>query len=99
MPAEAGGRRVAQAGTASLPTRPPGPIAQTRADHQARPLGDWQSDNAVDLAVPAGSDVLAVDDGQIVAVSAHSATLRTRAERFFYDGLRRVDVGDGQRVT
>src|SRR3954468_17976937 len=30
-------RRVAETGTPSLPTRPPGPIAQTRADHQARP--------------------------------------------------------------
>src|SRR3954469_3876219 len=51
-PAAAGGQRVADTGTASLPTRPPGPIAQTRGDHQARPLGRWQDDNAVDLAVP-----------------------------------------------
>jgi hypothetical protein len=95
----ASGRRVADAGTPSLPTQPPGPIAQTRADHRARPLGSWQTDDAVDLAVPAGSDVLAVDDGEIVKVSADSVTLRTRSNRFFYAGLRRVGVHDGERVS
>ena len=44
--APASGERVADAGTPSLPTRPPGPIAVTRADYQARPLGSWQTDNS-----------------------------------------------------
>ena len=91
-----------------LPTRPPGPIIQTSRDHQARPLGNWQNDNAVDIAVRAGSDVLAVDDGEIVRVGGspprhgagviggYSITLRTRSNQFLYAHLlrRRVELGE-----
>ena len=104
-------RNVAQpAAPASLPTRPPGPIIQTTADHRARPLGNWQSDNAVDIGVPRGSDVLAVDDGEVVRVSGSpprehggeiggfSITLRTRSNTYFYTHLLRARVRAGDRV-
>ena len=87
-----------------------GPIIQTVADHKARPLGNWQSDNAVDIGVPAGTDVLAVDDGEIVKVSGSpprrgagviggfSITLRTSTNQFFYAHLLRASVQPGDRV-
>ncbi|MGZ8634930.1 MAG: M23 family metallopeptidase [Solirubrobacteraceae bacterium] len=111
VPVVAGNQRVAEARTPSLPTRPPGPIIQTRADHRARPLGTWQSDNAVDIGVPTATDVLAVDDGEIVkvdgsaprrgagAIGGYSITLRTRSNQFFYTHLLRVRVQPGERVT
>ena len=109
IPSATGNQAGARLGTPPrLPTRPPGPIIQTSRDHQARPLGNWQNDNAVDIAVRAGSDVLAVDDGQIVRVGGspprhgagviggYSITLRTRSNQFFYAHLlrRRVELGE-----
>ena len=104
-------RNVAQTSApASLPTRPPGPVIQTAADHRARPLGNWQSDNAVDIGVSRGTDVLAVDDGEVVRVSGspprehggviggYSITLRTRSNTYFYGHLLRVRVRAGDRV-
>lgn len=35
------------------------------AGHMSRPLGNWQSDNAVDLMAPAGTKWIAVEDGTI----------------------------------
>jgi murein DD-endopeptidase MepM/ murein hydrolase activator NlpD len=37
----------------------------TVADHMSRPLGNWQSDNAVDLMCPPGVKWIAVEDGKI----------------------------------
>lgn len=37
----------------------------TVADHMSRPLGNWQSDNAVDMMVAAGTKWHAVEDGKI----------------------------------
>jgi murein DD-endopeptidase MepM/ murein hydrolase activator NlpD len=34
-------------------------------------LGNWQSDNAVDLGVPIGTAMIAVDSGRVVKVSPH----------------------------
>jgi murein DD-endopeptidase MepM/ murein hydrolase activator NlpD len=104
LPVNASGQRVADASTPSLPTQPPGPIVQTRADHQARSLGRWQDDNAIDIGVPSGTDVLAVDDGEIVKLSGsptrgYSITLRTASNRFFYSPLQRVSVRLGEHVT
>jgi murein DD-endopeptidase MepM/ murein hydrolase activator NlpD len=94
-----------------FPTRPSGPIIQSRADHHARPLGNWQSDNAVDVGVPSGTEVLAVADGEILrtggsaprrgssVIGGYSVTLRTDSNRFFYTHLIEVRVRAGQRVS
>lgn len=39
----------------------------TVADHMSRPLGNWQSDNAVDLMASPGTKWVAVEDGKISA--------------------------------
>jgi murein DD-endopeptidase MepM/ murein hydrolase activator NlpD len=35
-------------------------------------IGNWQSDNAVDLGVPVGTKMLALDDGKVIKLSPHS---------------------------
>ena len=42
-----------------------GRSSRRRPTISARPLGNWQSDNAIDIAVPAGTAVLAVGDGTV----------------------------------
>jgi murein DD-endopeptidase MepM/ murein hydrolase activator NlpD len=92
------------------PLARPGPIIATPADHQARPLGNWQSDDAVDIAVPAGTVVLAVDDGVLEQPHSsrptrsdrtdwHEVTLRTAHNAYFYAHLTRVLVTRGQHVN
>lgn len=78
--------------------------------HRARALGDWQSDNAVDIGVPQGTRVLAVDDGEIIRLSGawhggggrtdgFTVTLRTATNEWFYTHLRsRAALRVGQRV-
>lgn len=39
--------------------------------HMSRPLGNWQSDNAVDIGCPERSQVLAITDGKVVKISGH----------------------------
>lgn len=99
------------AGTASHPLARQGPTIATPADHQARPLGNWQSDNAIDIAVPAGTGVLAVDDGTIErtrgsapnrrggVIGGYSVTLRTANNAYFYAHLTRVAVRPGEHVV
>lgn len=106
-----GGTRIAaSSGTASYPLAAHGPIIATPADHQQRALGNWQSDNAVDIGVPAGTRVLAVDGGTVVRVGGsaprhgggviggYSITLKTKSNAFFYTHLLRNTVRAGQRV-
>lgn len=52
---------------ASFPVRNFGGVAA----HMSRPLGNWQSDNAIDIGCPERSAVLAIDDGKIVKLSGH----------------------------
>lgn len=41
------------------------------AAHKARPFGNWQSDNAVDIGCPLGTAVYAVADGKITQLGGH----------------------------
>lgn len=69
---------------------------------------NWQSDEAIDIAVPVGTTALAVVDGVIEKVSikpsgggrfaGSSVTLRGKNNRFFYAHLSKVTVKQGQRV-
>jgi murein DD-endopeptidase MepM/ murein hydrolase activator NlpD len=71
-------------------------------------LGNWQSDNAVDLGVPRGTKVLAVDDGTIVKTvdrpdgagrfSGSQVTLNTATNAFFYTHLSQLGAQTGQQV-
>ena len=94
---------------AGYPLARHGPIIATPADHQARPQGNWQSDNAVDIAVPAGTGVLAADDGVVAQTdrprpepngmtAGHDVTLRTADNAYFYAHLTRLIVARGQRL-
>jgi hypothetical protein len=73
------------------------------------PPDNLASDNAVDLAVPVGTPVLAVTDGTIGSLigpldsnDPHLAGLRVHldgaADRFYYAHLSRIDVVPGQHV-
>jgi murein DD-endopeptidase MepM/ murein hydrolase activator NlpD len=97
-------------GTASYPLARRGPIIATPADHRARPLGNWQSDNAIDVAVPAGTEVLAVGDGTVErtggsaprrgggVIGGYNVTLRTADNGYFYAHMRRVLVRASEHV-
>jgi murein DD-endopeptidase MepM/ murein hydrolase activator NlpD len=81
------------------------------AAHKARPFGNWQSDNAVDIGVPRGTAVLAVADGTITRLGGawhggsgnpdgFNVTLDAGARRWFYTHLmERVDLSVGQRLS
>lgn len=67
-------------------------------------LGNWQSDNAVDIAVPVGTPMLAVDSGVIAKVTRHpqgagrfagdQITLVGQGNSYFYaHGLATVKAG------
>jgi murein DD-endopeptidase MepM/ murein hydrolase activator NlpD len=71
-------------------------------------LGNWQSDNAVDLGIPVGTAMIAVDSGRVVKVSPHAqdgsrfagdaiTIVGDHGNSFFYKhGVSSVKVG--QRV-
>lgn len=74
-------------------------------------LGNWQSDNAVDIAVPVGTDVIAVEDGQIRAdgmwntgynpssrFSGLDVPLYGVTHNFWYTHMSQRLVNDGQHV-
>jgi hypothetical protein len=106
-PLPAGGDGSARA---AYPLARHGPIISTPADHQARPRGNWQSDNAVDIAVPAGTSVLAVDDGIVEqtrgstpprrgVIDGYSVTLHTDTNAYFYAHMTRVLVTEGEHLN
>lgn len=71
---------------------------------------NWQSDNAIDIAVPVGTAALAPDDGQVVRVSGgwaggasrfdgYGVTIQTRdGNQFWFGHLERASVRPGDRV-
>jgi murein DD-endopeptidase MepM/ murein hydrolase activator NlpD len=73
------------------------------AAHMSRPLGNWQSDNAVDLAAPPGTAVFACEAGTVekvylAHVDDHSSNIFgaqvtitcDRGRQFFYTHIRSV---------
>jgi murein DD-endopeptidase MepM/ murein hydrolase activator NlpD len=72
-------------------------------------LGNWQSDNAVDIAVPVGTPLIALQDGVVVKVKHHpqnggrfagdQVTVRgANGNMYFYGHGSETDVKPGQRV-
>lgn len=52
---------------AAFPVRNYGGVAA----HKSRPLGNWQSDEAIDIGCPERSQVLAIDDGHVTKISGY----------------------------
>ncbi len=77
--------------------------------HKARALGNWESDNAIDLGVPNGTPVYAVADGtigsQIGSLGSGNPKLAglrlhlvTHGNEFYYAHLKHLSVKAGQSV-
>lgn len=69
------------------------------AAHGARAFGNWQSDNAVDIGVPMGTNVYAVADGRIIRLGGSwsggsgnpdgfNVTIVTKDNEWFYTHLK-----------
>jgi murein DD-endopeptidase MepM/ murein hydrolase activator NlpD len=92
-----------------LPSK--GTLIATPADHAKRPFHNWQSDNAVDIGVPAGTSVFAVEDGTITRLGGAwrsmnanpnglNVTLKGASNTWFYTHLQsRANLKIGDKVT
>jgi murein DD-endopeptidase MepM/ murein hydrolase activator NlpD len=99
----------ASGGTASAsgsyPLAVHGPIIGTPF-HGTHTRGNWQSDNALDIRIPNGTPVIALDDGVIVktfnspsgVTAGWQVTLRGSGNAWFYGHLTTVRVRAGERV-
>jgi murein DD-endopeptidase MepM/ murein hydrolase activator NlpD len=82
-----------------------GPIIGTPF-HGTHTRGNWQSDNALDIRIPNGTPVIALDDGVIVktfnspsgVTAGWQVTLRGSDNAWFYGHLTTVSVRAGERV-
>jgi hypothetical protein len=71
-------------------------------------LGNWQSDNAIDIAVPVGTGVRSIEDGIVVKITPHpqsagrfagdQVTIRGKHGGTFYTHLSSYSVRVGQRI-
>lgn len=108
----ASGEPAATRGSLSYPLGEIGKNLGGVAAHMARAWGNWQSDNAVDIGVPIGTEVFAVDSGQIVKLGGawrggsgnpdgFNVTLHTKTNDWFYTHLKSrrssLKVGDWVR--
>lgn len=86
-----------------------GPIIGTPY-HGTHTRGNWQSDNAIDIAVPEGTPVYAVAPGVIDSrigqqaskdprLAGNRVTIDGTGNRFFYQHLSKLTVTAGQHVT
>ena len=87
----------------------PGPLLGTPGSG-THTLGNWQSDNAVDIAAPVGTSVYAVDDGTVDASLGFGASgkggrfagsrlhLRTGDNVWYYAHLSRLTVQPGEKI-
>jgi hypothetical protein len=113
-PPSGAGRYVAPTGASMVFPLPKGTSFQRgggAAAHGSRALGNWQSDNAVDIMIAPGTPVLSVVDGVVSKVSGQagfgsggtifgfSVTIDGAGNRFFYTHLGAVYVKAGQRVS
>lgn len=74
------------------------------ADHQARALGNWQSDNAYDIGVPVGTLIYALGDGEVgsqigIQASRPNDGNRLTVGRYWYGHLSSLDVTAGQSIV
>ena len=98
-----GGGSVGGAG--GWPTSPRGTIIGTPYGG-THTLGNWQSDNAIDIGVPVGSKILAVRDGTITRTGGSYEGGASRFDGFqaylndavFYTHLKSLAVKAGQAV-
>ena len=68
--------------------------------------GNWQSDNALDLGIPNGTPVIALDDGVITktfkspsgVTAGWQVTLKSADNAWFYGHLNTINVRAEQRV-
>lgn len=122
-PPVAAPRAVAPQQPATLPTRPTrlmdkagtyplaryGKVIGTPYRGTHTMYGNWESDNAVDLAVPVGTPVYAVADGTVGSqigplnssdprLGGNRLHLVTGGNEFYYAHLSRLAVRAGQRV-
>ena len=59
--------------------RAPGQIIQTVADHRARALGDWESDNALDIYLLIGTQITAIAPGYVSGAVGPCGGSKTRS--------------------
>jgi hypothetical protein len=97
------------AASAGYPLAIKGTLGSNVADHKARALGNWQSDNALDISVPVGTAEFAVADGTIARVGGYynngsgqteglKFTLITADNEWFYQHSSARYVTEGQKV-
>ena len=92
-------------GSGNYPLGAHGPIIGTPF-HGTHTRGNWQSDNALDIRIPNGTPVIALDDGVIVktfkspsgVTAGWQVTLRSADNAWFYGHLTTVSVRAGDRV-
>ena len=97
--------RAATTASGTYPLAAHGPIIGTPY-HGTHTRGNWQSDNALDIAIPNGTPVIALADGVIVktfksasgVTAGWQVTLRGASNAWFYGHLTTVRVKAGDRV-